>query len=48
MFADFNYQNFVQLGCSACHMVIHTFFVLITKTEIFTDYFLIQTMNTDI
>ena len=26
MLADFNYQNFVQLACSPCHMVIHTFF----------------------
>ena len=26
MFADFNYQTFVQLACSACHVVIHTFF----------------------
>ena len=26
MLGDFNYQNFVQLACSACHMVIHTVF----------------------
>ena len=26
MHADFNYQNFVQLACSACQIVIHTFF----------------------
>ena len=26
MFADFNYQTFVQLACSACHVVIHTLF----------------------
>ena len=33
MHAYFNYQNFVQLACSAFRMVIHTFFVLITKTR---------------
>ena len=42
MFADFNYQTFVQLACSACHVVIHTFFCSYNEKQIFTDYFLIQ------